>query len=508
MDNEYRDIRLQKAETLRQRGINPYAVRTPKRTHAAELVKALMAAEEVAPKGEGAATVAIPGAAAGRILAWRTMGKKAIFADLWDESGKMQLYLNQGAVGPEAWETLQNVDLGDHVWVSGNVQRTRTGEVSLFVDSLRFLTKALAVPPLEKSGGLQDIELRSRKRYADLLASPERREMFRTRSVVVTEMRAFLTGRGFMEVETPMMHPIPGGAKARPFVTHHNALDMELYLRIAPELYLKRLLVGGYERVFEVNRNFRNEGVDATHNPEFTMLELYEAYGDYHSIMELTESMIAHLARRVRGAGTDASGKESALNFHWNGHDISLEPPFRRAAYGDLFLEHVGVDMLDEGGVRAAARKLEGGAEIAKLPHWTIVDELFDEHVQSKLIQPTFVIDYPTVICPLTKAREDRPELCERFELFISGMEFANAFSELNDPVEQLKRFEEQVQRAIATKDLESPKEVDRDYVEALEFGMPPAGGLGVGVDRLVMLLTGTHSIRDVILFPHMRKEA
>jgi lysyl-tRNA synthetase class 2 len=397
--------------------------------------------------------------------------------------------------------------LGDHLWASGKVQRTRTGEVSLFVDSVRFLTKSLAVPPLEKSGGLQDIEARSRRRYADLLASHDRREMFRTRSLVLTEMRMFLTGRGFMEVETPMMHPIPGGAKARPFITHHNALGMDLYLRIAPELYLKRLLVGGFERVFEINRSFRNEGVDATHNPEFTMLELYEAFGDYHSIMELTESLFVHLARRVRGGGSDASGRESALNFHWNGNDISLEAPFQRAGYGELFSQHTGVSMMDEEAVREAARKLPNGAEIATLSHWAMVDELFDEHVQGKLVQPTFVIDYPTVISPLAKAREDNPEICERFELFIGGMEFANAFSELNDPVEQLRRFEEQVARAIATRDLESPKEVDRDYVDALEYGMPPAGGLGVGVDRLVMLLTGTHSIRDVILFPHLRRE-
>ncbi len=500
MSNEYRDVRIQKADALRQAGTSPYAVRTPERKSAAALRAELERIEAGEPASDN--PPAVGGAAiAGRLLGLRAMGKKVIFADLWDESGRLQLYLHKETLGESGWNVVQNLDLGDFIWAGGTVQRTKTGEPSLFASQIHFLTKALAVPPIEKSGGLQDIETRSRRRYADLLASPERRALFRTRSRIVSEMRKFLDERGFMEVETPMMHPIPGGAKARPFVTHHNALDMDLYMRIAPELYLKRLLVGGFERVYEINRNFRNEGVDATHNPEFTMLELYEAFGDYNSIMSLTEDMLGHLAKALRGADS------SSLEFDWNGHSISLQTPFRRASYADLFREHAGVDIHDESAVRERILRIDGGATKAKLPHWHMVDELFDELVQSKLIQPTFVIDYPTVISPLAKARENDPALCERFELFIGGMEFANAFSELNDPVEQLRRFEEQVSSGMANKDDEAPKEVDRDYVEALEFGMPPAGGLGVGVDRLVMMLTGTHSIRDVILFPHLRPE-
>jgi lysyl-tRNA synthetase class 2 len=309
-------------------------------------------------------------------------------------------------------------------------------------------------------------------------------------------IREYLQNEGYLEVETPMMHPIAGGARARPFVTHHNTLGMNLYLRIAPELYLKRLLVGGFERVFEINRNFRNEGIDLTHNPEFTMLELYEAYADYNRMMEVTEGMIVAAARALRG--TDS------LKFTWNGNEIDLTPPFRRAKYGDLFAEHVGYDMNDQAKVKAEAKRLEIDP---KLDYWTMVNEVLEHHVEHRLIQPTFMLDYPTAICPLTKSKPDDPNIAERFELFIGGVEFANAFSELNEPVEQRRRFEEQVELGKQSQDVEAPKEVDYDYVEALEAGMPPAGGLGVGIDRLAMLLTGTDSIREVILFPHMRRE-
>lgn len=499
--NEYRDVRLAKASTLRELGVNPYAVRTPKRSPIADLrhdyerTEAAHTDAESVPSLKDAST-------SGRVLSIRAMGKKAVFIDLWDESGKIQVYLNQKELSETEWKVYENLDLGDFIWVSGTVQRTRTGEISLFCAHMHFLTKAIAVPPLEKTGGLKDVETRLRHREMDLLASPEKRAVFATRSRIMSEARRFLDGSGFMEVETPMMHPILGGATARPFVTHHNALDMPLFLRIAPELYLKRLLVGGFERVYEINRNFRNEGIDHSHNPEFTMLELYEAYGDFHSIMELTESLIVHLARAVLGR---AEGESLAVE--WKGQAIDLTPPFARVSYPDAFREHVGCDMFDEAAVREIAGKHARKEDLLKMSHWKRVGELLEEEVEPKLINPTFLIDYPTAVCPLTKAREDKPELCERFELFINGMEFANAFSELNDPVEQQSRFEEQVKAAIATNDLESSKEVDWDYVQALELGMPPAGGLGVGIDRLVMLLTNQPSIRDILLFPHMRRE-
>ena len=504
--NEYRDVRLQKSSAIRELGMNPYAVRTPERSTCAELRASFEAAERVAGasgQAPAAGSVKIEGAAAGRVLGIRVMGK-AVFIDLWDESGKLQVYLNPKGVTETEWKAYEATDLGDFLWFSGEVQRTRTGEVTLFTRQLKFLTKSLAVPPLEKGGGLRDKETRYRKRYADLLASPETRADFALRSKIVTAIRAFLTApsRGFMEVETPMMHPIPGGARARPFITHLNALNMDLYLRIAPELYLKRLLVGGFERVFEINRSFRNEGMDHSHNPEFTMLELYQAYSDYHGMMELTESLIVHLARMVTGK------PEGERMVHtWGETQLDLTPPFRRVAYLDVFREHLGFDAHDKAKVAAKVKTLEKAEHISKLDHWTQVNELFDTFAQPKLINPTFLIDYPTILCPLAKQREDNPELCERFELFINGMEFANAFSELNDPVEQRSRFEAQVNEALRTKDEESPKEVDYDYVEALEFGMPPAGGLGVGIDRLCMLLANKHSIRDVVLFPAMRRE-
>jgi len=524
MDNEYREIRLEKAAALRAAGINPYAVRTPERKRAGELrvafekheSAALEAAKQALGSDEidfnnlpedaeakGVAKPSIPGAVAGRVLAMRAMGKKVAFIDVWSEDAKIQLFVHQNNVGEDGWTIFENLDLGDFLWASGDVQRTKTGEISLFANGLKFLSKAIAVPPLEKSGGLKDIETRYRKRYADLLASPDKRAVFATRSAIVARIRSFLNDRAFMEVETPMMHPIPGGASARPFITHHNALDMELYMRIAPELYLKRLLVGGFEKVYEINRNFRNEGIDHTHNPEFTMLELYEAYGDYHSIMDLTEAMLVDLIDQFIAPVGDGQ----KIEIQWGEQTINMTPPFRRAGYGEVFTEHTGVDMENEGAVRALAKKLPNSEEVLKLDHWKIVDELFDEHVQDKLIDPVFIIDYPKVISPLAKQVEGSDDICERFEIFINGMEFANAFSELNDPVEQLARFESQVQKAIATGDVEAPRVIDHDYVEALEYGMPPAGGLGLGIDRLVMLLTNQISIRDVLLFPHMRKE-
>ncbi|MCB9896209.1 MAG: lysine--tRNA ligase [Planctomycetes bacterium] len=503
--NEYRAIREGKRNALAEIGVNPYAVRTPARTNTA-LIRSEFETAEKSATPEAPATIK-DCAIAGRVLANRKMGKKAIFLDLYDGSGKLQVYMNEKGIGEQGMAIYENLDLGDFVWAKGDVQRTRTGEITLFASELRFLTKALSVPPLPREftdeagnkktvDALTDPEQRHRKRYLDLMVHGDVRARFEQRSSVVSTIRHYLETEGFLEVETPMMHPVPGGARARPFITHHNALGMNLYLRIAPELYLKRLLVGGFERVFEINRNFRNEGIDHTHNPEFTMLELYEAYADYERMMDLTQGMIVAAAKALRG--------NDDLKFQWNGHEIDLTPPFRRAKYADLFKEAVGFEMTDKDKVAAEAKRIEVDP---KQDYWNTVNEILEHHVEPKLIQPTFMIDYPTAICPLTKSKPDDPSIAERFELFIGGVEFANAFSELNEPVEQLRRFEEQVELGKASQDVEAPKEVDYDYVEALEAGMPPAGGLGVGIDRLVMLLTGTDSIREVILFPHMRRE-
>jgi lysyl-tRNA synthetase, class II len=498
--SEYRQQRMRKRDALIALGVSPYEVRTPPRETSAALKTAL-------EQAEGAGEAKLPGrAAAGRVLADRKMGK-AVFLDLYDGTGKLQVYLNAKNAGAQAMAVYEQLDLGDFLWVKGDVQRTRTGEITLFAHELRFLTKALSVPPLPREytdeqgnkramDALTDPELRHRRRYLDLMVHADVRRRFEQRSLIVRAVRAYLEEHGFLEVETPMMHPIPGGARARPFIPPHNALGMDLYLRIAPELYLKRLLVGGFERVFEINRNFRNEGIDHTHNPEFTMLELYEAYADYGRMMELTEGMIVAAAKALRGDG--------ALAFEWNGAAVDMTPPFRRATYADLFAEHAGFAMTDRERVQAKARELELDE---RLDYWTLVNEIYEEYAEPNILQPTFVIDYPTAMCPLTKAKPDQPELAERFELIIGGVEFANAFSELNDPEEQLKRFKEQVEQGKRAEDEKAPKQVDYDYVNALEAGMPPAGGLGVGIDRLVMLLTGTDSIREVILFPHMRPE-
>jgi len=513
--NEYRLVREQKREALRALGADPYAVRTPDR----QLVGKLKSEFETAEKS---ATPEAPAklagrAIAGRVLANRKMGK-AVFVDVYDQSGKLQVYINAKGVGEAGMKVYENIDLGDYVHFSGEVQRTRTGEVTLFANGITFLTKALAVPPLprefkDEQGNVKhvtsftDPELRYRQRYLDLMVHHDVRQRFELRSHVVSAIRAFLTEKDYLEVETPMLHTIPGGARARPFITHHNTLHMNMYLRIAPELYLKRLLVGGFERVFEINRNFRNEGIDATHNPEFTMMELYEAYGDYHSMMEITEGMFRHAARVVRGAErgvAPSSIADSELVFKWGEVEIDLGKPFRRAKYSDLLREHAGVDLHD---VQAVAQKAKAlGMEVHE-DHYKLADQVLEATAMGSMIQPTFMIDYPTPICPLTKSKPEDPRVAERFELFINGIEFANAFSELNEPVEQLRRFQEQVDMGAKTEDVEAPKEVDHDYVHALEAGMPPAGGLGVGIDRLCMLLTNTHSIRDVLLFPHMKRE-
>lgn len=457
---------------------------------------------------------------AGRVTAHRDHGN-SMFVDLRDATGRCQVYLQKKRVGPERYQLFRNnLDLGDFLSIEGDFSRTRKGEDTVFADGVRLLTKSMLGMPKEHYG-LADIETRLRKRYVDLAANPESLRRFAERSAIVAALRRRLEGEHFLEVETPMLHPIAGGAAARPFVTHHNTLDLDLYLRIAPELYLKRLLVGGFERVFEIGRNFRNEGLSPRHNPEFTMLEAYWAYARGDDWMSLCELIIAELVRdhgqlgrrapaadagAVEGAGGDADegedGVGEAAESHellWEGSCLDMSVPFARRGYGELLLEHAGVDVFDDVAVAAAATKR--GIETKGRGTAKIADDLFSACVEPHLEQPTFVTDFPVALSPLAKASPEDGRIAERFELFIGRMEVANGFSELNDPAEQLARFEEQVSQ----RDPELPAEVDHDYVEALSYGMPPAAGIGIGVDRLVMLLTGTPTIRDVILFPLLR---
>jgi len=475
--------RLAKVQAIREAGRDPF----PARGVEAESIESLIAGggtvEEPGPRIGDTVTVA------GRLLGLRDFGK-LIFAPLADRTGRMQIGLQKGRLA-EWWPQRKELDGGDLVGVTGELARTQKGELTIWVTEIRLLAKALAPPP-EKWHGLVDIEQRYRRRYVDLWASEGVLDVFVARSRMLSLSRRFLEERGFLEVETPTLHPISGGATARPFVTHHNALDMDLYLRIAPELYLKRLIVGGLERVFEVSRNFRNEGLSRQHNPEFTMLELYQAQADYRHMMELTESLLERLALELLGT-TDVPYGDGVFSF---------KPPFHKARYDELFEQQNGISIHDEPRVRARAREL--GVQVpADLGYWKLVGELFDATVEDTLTGPTFVTHYPAPICPLAKCDPEDPRFAERFELFLSGMELANAFSELNDPEEQERRFVEQV----ASKDPEEPGEVDVDYVQALEYGMPPAGGLGIGMDRLAMIFTNQPSIRDVLLFPTMRPQ-
>jgi lysyl-tRNA synthetase class 2 len=471
--------RLAKVAALREAGRDPYPARGVDARPIAEVLQDIGTADAPGPAVGRRVTVA------GRLLGLRDFGK-LVFAPLLDRSGRVQLGLKRDAL--EAWWPERKLlDGGDLVGVTGELGFTQKGEPTIWVSELRLLAKAVAAPP-EKWHGLTDIETRYRRRYVDLWASEGVAAVFTARAKVLQGVRAYLDGQGYLEVETPILQPLFGGATARPFVTHYNALDADFYLRIAPELYLKRLIVGGLERVYEIARNFRNEGLSQRHNPEFTMLELYEAQADYRRMMEISEQMIEGLARAVTG-GTQV---------RFRGGEYDLKAPFARRTYSDLFREHNGCEFDDRPAVRARAATLglkDPGNE------WKLMNDVFEATVEDHLAGPVFVTDYPVPICPLAKTSPADSRLAERFELFVAGMELGNAFTELNDPAEQERRFAEQ----IDAKDPERPGEVDLDYVQALEYGMPPTGGLGIGIDRLCMLLTGQDSIRDVLLFPAMR---
>ncbi len=483
--------RREKLEALAALGVAPFAYRFERTHEASEALSAL-------GDGDEGPVVRV----AGRLVAWRAHGKTT-FAHLADQSGRIQLYFRKDALG-DRYAIVDHLDLGDIIGVAGPLFRTRTGEVTVRVESFELLAKSLRPLPFGKEeivdgsivrhSGFADPEQRYRQRYADLAVHPEVRSLFIARSRMITAMRAFLDARAYLEVETPVLQPLYGGAAAKPFTTHHNALDMPLFLRIADELYLKRLIVGGFERVYEIGHDFRNEGIDRTHNPEFTMLEFYEAYADYGDMMRLVEELIVHAAEAVRSV----PGLADAAPI--------LRPPFRRMEWVPALDGAVGVSVLAQSDdtLRNIATRL-GVQHVESLSRPKLIDEIFQVAVESRLDEPTFVLDYPRELSPLAKPKRGNPALTERFELFARGRELANAFSELNDPLDQRHRFEAQA-RLRAAGD-EEASQVDEDYLRAMEYGMPPMGGVGIGIDRLFMYLTGTANIRDVILFPTMRPE-
>ncbi len=479
--NELKRVRLEKLKELREMGIDPFGAKYERNAMAGEIINNFTAMEGKKVK------------IAGRIMSKRRHGK-AGFGNIQDLSGQVQLYFRKDDIGEEKYELFKKLDMGDILGIEGEVFRTQKGEISIHVRDLTYLAKALNPLP-EKWHGLKDVELRYRQRYVDLIVNPQVKEVFIKRSRIIKEIRNYLDNREFLEVETPMMQPIAGGASARPFITHHNALDMDLYLRIAPELYLKRLIVGGLEKVYEINRSFRNEGISTRHNPEFTMLEIYQAYADYDMMMQLTEDLVSSVMLKVN----------STMLVDYEGHTINFMPPWKRMTMLEAINEYTGLDFseikTDEASV-TAARQL--GLDIdGTSSRGEIINEIFEEYVEEKLIQPTFIYGHPVEISPLAKRNADHPEMTDRFEVFIMQREIANAFSELNDPIDQKGRFMKQVEKR-AGGDTEAHM-MDEDYINALEYGMPPAGGLGIGIDRLVMILTGMPSIRDVIMFPTLR---
>ncbi len=485
--NEQQQVRRGKLDDLRGLGIEPYPARLPHpRTHTA--AEAIAAYQAGLPEGELVTLV-------GRLLTVRVMGKAA-FAHIEDGSGRIQIYLKRDVLGEAIYDELfrRLIDLGDFISVTGVMFTTRTGETTCEVHELALLSKTLNPLP-DKWHGVKDVETRYRQRYVDLLANSEVREVFRVRAGIISAIRRYLDSQGFLEVETPVLQPIYGGAAARPFTTFHNQLQQELFLRISFELYLKRLIVGGYERVYEIGRDFRNEGISFKHNPEFTQLEFYEAYTDYHGMMRRVEEMVAAVAQAVHGK----------LTIAYNGHEIDLTPPWRRVTMRDAILEATSIDYTQHADAAslAAAISAAGLRHEPKASRGKLIDGLFGEYVEPKLIQPTFILDYPVEISPLAKKKADDPTTVERFEYFIGGLECGNAFSELNDPIDQRARFVE-LRDAMAGAD-ENAHPLDEDYLTALSFGMPPTGGFGTGIDRLAMLFANQASIREVILFPHLR---
>ena len=478
---EQMDVRIKKLEELKALGVDPFGQRFERKHTSGQIV------------ADFDALVGTQTVIAGRLMAIRGHGK-ACFAELADCDGVIQIYIKIDEVGEDQFNQFKLWDIGDIVGIEGEIFRTNRGQISVKAQKLTFLTKCLRPLP-EKWHGLKDVELRYRQRYLDLIVNPEVKDAFIIRSKVIRGIRKFLEGREFLEVETPTLHNIAGGAAARPFITHHNALDMDLYMRIALELHLKRLIVGGMERVYEIGRVFRNEGISIRHNPEFTLLEIYQAFSDYHGMMELTETMISTVAKEVLGTDT----------VNYQGTEISFATPWRRITMFDAIKEYAGVDfnqIADDVSARQAAASigLEVGEEMSR---GNVINLIFEEKVEDKLIQPTFIMDYPIEISPLVKRMADNPNFVYRFEAFVYGRELANAYSELNDPMDQRGRFEQQMEQRAKGED--EANETDEDFLRALEYGMPPTGGLGIGIDRLVMYLTDAPSIRDVILFPTMR---
>jgi lysyl-tRNA synthetase class 2 len=481
--------RRRKVNALWTAGINPYPNDFKPAHTAADVVEQYGSVEQIdAPDVEFVL--------AGRIIARRSFGKAA-FIQIQDRSGRIQVYVRKDDLSEEAFAQFESFDIGDIIGIAGFPFRTQKGELSIHARMVRLLVKSL-LPLPEKFHGLTDVETRYRQRYVDLIVNPEVRELFIKRSRIVNLIRQFMASRDFLEVETPMMQPIPGGATARPFVTHHNALDMELFLRIAPELYLKRLVVGGFERVFEINRNFRNEGISVRHNPEFTMMEFYQAYATYEDLMDFTEELFCHVAQEVLGT----------LDFSYQDLAISFQRPWRRLTVKEAILEYGDIEQkqLEDRDLALAYARSIGLDLPDEIGYGKLIMEIFEEVAEHKLIQPTFVTAYPTEVSPLSRKNDHDPYIVDRFELMIGGREIANAFSELNDPVDQKERF--LAQAAEKDKGDEEAHYMDEDYVRALEYGLPPTAGEGIGIDRLVMLLTDSASIRDVILFPQLRKEA
>ena len=483
-ENELRQIRVDKLTALQEAGKDPFAITTATQTVESDEIKSNY--EEYENKDVNIC---------GRIMTWRDMGK-ANFIDVQDRNGKIQVYVRMNDIGEEEYAAFKKWDIGDIVEVCGFVFKTRTGEISVHAKTIRLLSKSL-LPLPEKFHGLTDTDTRYRKRYLDMIMNPEVKDTFIKRSKIISSIRNYLDSHGFIEVETPMLNTIPGGAAARPFITHHNSLNLDMYLRIATELYLKRLIVGGMERVYEIGRNFRNEGMDVRHNPEFTCIELYQAYTDYHGMMDIAEALIRNAAQEACGT----------LHISFCGTDIDLETPFARMTMVEAVKKFSGIDFAEfmSDNEKAVAVAKEKGIEVqnGKETWGDVLNSFFEEYVEKNLVQPTFIMDYPVEISPLTKRKPDCPVLTERFELFIMGGEYGNAYSELNDPIDQMQRFEAQMKLREAGDD--EANMIDHDFVTALEYGMPPTGGLGIGVDRLVMLLTDSYSIRDVLLFPTMK---